>query len=111
MSPRKRRPRRNLPRVRSVEACPYCGLRYERFRHPTVPSFREAYEIQLERSRALVAEHQDYSKPADLCAVLGLMHQLKASAWRDEHLAWCRPEDVEPPSWYTSLPTDHREAC
>ena len=67
--------------------CDVCGLRYRDFRAESQPTFKEAYDIMIERARKLAAQG-DYSKPARRHAVLGFMHEWKRQAWA-EHVAEC----------------------
>ncbi len=64
-----------------------CGLRYEKFRSPEVPSFQSAYEIVLQSSRD-AHERGDYSRNAYVGTVLGYMRLVKQGAWA-EHIHWC----------------------
>ena len=76
-------------RTRSAVVCPYCGLKYERFRSSSVPTFAEASEVMIAKAQRMVEEAGDYSKPARRSALLGFMHECKLRAWHDEHLEWC----------------------
>ena len=76
-------------RIRSTERCPWCQMRYERFRSMAVPDYANAYVEMLGISRE-AHSRGDYSVNASRGRVLGLMRAAKQAAWRDEHLAWCK---------------------
>ena len=85
------KPQQPRTRVPSVETCRWCGLRYEGFRHPSVPRFDVVQEEMLAAAVAR-AEIGDYSKPCRLASILGRMREYKLSAWVNEHLVWCQAE-------------------
>lgn len=74
-----------------TETCPWCGLQYERFRHPSVPGFAAVQE-ELLAAAQVRADAGDYSLPCRLSAILGRMREYKLAAWTNEHLEWCKQE-------------------
>lgn len=79
-------------RIRSSVTCPWCSMRYERFRSSAVPAYAEAYLEVLLQSREAHARG-DYSRNASSRGqVLGYMRVCKLAAWREEHLEWCQME-------------------
>ncbi len=83
-------PRPKRPRLRSAITCPFCGLRYERFRCG-LPTFADVKAQMILEAKAHASEGR-YNLTARLSAVLGRLHGLKKRAWEDEHVEWCRRE-------------------
>lgn len=75
-----------------VDPCPYCNMRYDAFRSPSVPSFQQAYQARFLLSQDQQAQG-DYTVQAPRRhGILGMMRQAKLKAWAEEHLEWCRQE-------------------
>ena len=83
--------KRKRKRIRSDETCPWCGLKYEKFRSSSVPTFDAAYAEVFAQSVEAHA-NGDYTRNAYNGTALGYMRLMKLAAWKDEHLYWCQTE-------------------
>ncbi len=86
--------KRPITRLRSDKVCPWCGMRYERFRSGSVPSWQDAQARVLDMAKEHAASG-NYNLPCRRGGILGLMHECKMGAWKDEHLEWCKQEFEE----------------